>query len=528
MYVVQFRNVSKFTEETLFFYKKWAYIISLMVINIAGCVLVYYTRDLQVILYIILVLKSKDIIMSVMFTFNMIYKSIFKTKTLPSCESTDETEYIIAFVPTYKESIEQVCRTVDSLIANKLGSQYLMTCIVSDGETNYEMLFETQNLVRGGVYKSWKGEEVSIKINYGTRKNKHIMLITKDKNQGKKDSIIVFNDIFNISRENMDLSNKVLREAVTNDISNVFGVEYFDYIFATDGDTVISDTSLVCLVDSIKTRDAVASCGIVNVDNSQGNPFWNNLQNFQYLYGQYMRRTNEDVFNQVLCLPGCISMFKINENAASAMKLYSELPDKTNLVMSSVQFVGTDRRYTSSLVYTNDQARIVLDDRSHAYTVPPDNLKSYVAQRKRWCQNMYFNTMINIIGANINFVLRFFNLIDFLRLSLIYFRLFNTIYFIYLLASSYTEQLLNIVPYIVILLYPIVCFFVYSLFNSHLRSQYFNLFVSLIINRIFSLFSTVVVFTVMLWNIGNDSWNNNTSEMTEQEGTLELENVVDV
>ena len=66
-----------FTNQKTFFIKKWLYILGIFGINAAGCCLVYYTQNLQVILYIILVLKSKDILMSIMFMFNMIYKSLF-------------------------------------------------------------------------------------------------------------------------------------------------------------------------------------------------------------------------------------------------------------------------------------------------------------------------------------------------------------------------------------------------------------------------------------------------------------------
>lgn len=512
------------TDNKMFIFKKWLLIFGIVLLNTAGCVLVYYTKSLQVILYIILVLKSGDILMSVIFVFNMMYKAI-RGNSEPTFELSDEIEKIVAFVPVFKEKLEQVQDTVDSLISNKLGSNYLLITVISDGISDYSDIFTSITRTTNGVYKSWTGVNVNVKVTYGQRNNKPVILIRKYKNVGKKDSIILFNDLFNYTRYNIELSNKSLREDIIYNMNELFGVNKFDYIYGTDGDTIISDTNLMYLLDTLKKRDAVACCGIVNVNENYGNIFWNWLQNYQYLYGQFMRRTNEDLFNQVLCLPGCNTMYKVHKESADAMKLYSEIVKEEDLIKSSVQNIGTDRRFTSSLIYTNSKAKIVMDTRAHVYTISPDTYISYINQRKRWCNNMYFNSLINIIAPNINFLSRFFNFINVLRLSLIYFRLFNTLYFIYLLSAFYDQQILELVPYIVFLIFPVVCFFVYSLFNYHLRNQYFKLLLSLIFNKIFTFFTTIVVFTVMLYHIGMYKWVSHNYKLNNRISQIQMTNI---
>lgn len=514
-------NKNKVVSNKVFLFKKWLFIFGIVLLNAMGCVLVYYTKSLQVILYIILLLKSNDILMSVMFIFNMIYKGITGVSE-PNFDLSDEVEKIVAFVPVCKEGLEQVKQTIDSLMTNKLGSNYLLTTVISDGISDYSDIFTSVTKESNGTYKSWNGNNVDIKIMYGQRNNKPLILIRKYKNLGKKDSIILFNDIFNHARYNLELENNSLREDILYNIQDLFGVNRFNYIYGTDGDTIISDSNLMYLLDTMKRRNATACCGVVNVNENYGNTFWNWMQNYQYLYGQFMRRTNEDLFSQVLCLPGCNTMYKIEKECAKAMTLYSEVTKDENLLKSSVQNIGTDRRFTSSLIYTNSKAKIVMDTRAHVYTISPDSFNSYINQRKRWCNNMYFNSLINIIAPNVNFVLRFFNFINVLRLSLIYFRLFNTLYFIYLLSAFYNEkQILDLVPYIVILVFPVFCFMIYSLFNSHLRNQYHKLFLTVIVNKIFTFFTTVIIFTVMLYHIGMYSWvthnykqNNRRSQIT--------------
>lgn len=505
---VEMNHFEHTTKEGLFYVKKWCLIMFLMLVNAGGCVLVYYTQNLQVILFILIALKSKDIIMSVMFVFNMIYRAVVKKYDgLPSLEMSDEIERVVAFIPTFDETVAQVTKTLDSVLNSKRGPHYVLPVLISDGKNNYDELLDTIHLVKNYAYQSWKAVDVNLTVSYGTRKDKHVICITKQQNLGKKDSVILIHDLFNVHRGNFANVNKELRQSVRQDIVEIFGVNDFDYILCTDGDTVLDENAIVCLVDTVKTKGATAAAGMVNVDKTDGNTFWNHLQNYQYMYGQYVRRTNEDLMSQVLCLPGCISIVKVDESFSNVLKMYSLLPNEKNLFETSVQTMGTDRRFTSCVVYTNDNARILQDTRAHAYTVPPQSLGSYFSQRKRWTHNTFFNSVLNIVGSNVNVLSRFFTLIDVLRMSLVYFRLFNTFYFIYLLAAYYEpKNVTSLVPYIVLLSYPVVCFLVYSLFNSHLRVQFLWLLLFTLINKIFTMFSTIITFTLMLFNIGNSNW----------------------
>ena len=505
---VQFKQQVNVTNNKVYHLKKWLLITFILLLNAAGGVLVYYTQNLQVILFIIVVLKSKDIIMALMFVFNMIYRAITKKYyDLPSLNVSDEIERIIAFIPTFDESREQVVNTLDSVLNSKKGSLFVLPVIVSDGKSEYDYVLDKVESIQTYMYESWKNTDVQLNVLFGVRNEKPVLYIKKNKNVGKKDSIILIHDLFNYKRNNFSNKNKILSDQFKKDVNDIYGLQDFEYIFCTDGDTVIEENAILCLTETMKSQNATACSGVVNADNSQGNFFWNGLQNFQYLYGQYVRRTNEDLFNQVLCLPGCISMIKISEDLVKPLTLYSSLPDEQSFLETSVQSIGTDRRLTSSIVYNTSNAKILQDTRAHAYTTPPQSYLGFLYQRKRWTHNTYFNSLLNIFGSNVNVLLRFFNFIDVLRMSLVYFRLFNTLYFIYLLSVSYSSQnILQLVPYIVLMSYPVVCFLVYALFNSHLRNQYLSLFLFTIVNRVFSMFTNFITFTVMLFSLGTDVW----------------------
>jgi cellulose synthase/poly-beta-1,6-N-acetylglucosamine synthase-like glycosyltransferase len=487
-----------FTENSTFYLKKWLYIAFIFTINIGMCITVYYVQNIPVMLYIILFLKSKDLISSIIFLVNMLYKQCRISYDIPNISNKN----IIAFVPVYNETLDELTNTVNSILNNNINNNYLLTCIISDSNKDYTNIFDNILLYHSNLsYKSWNNKTVLINIYYGIKQNKHIILIEKDKNYGKKDSIILVNNLFN------NINSLNFKKVFLDNLNVLFTVNHFDYLFTTDSDTSIDNNAIIYLMDTIINRDANACCGIVNVNRFNNKWFWNNIQNFQYLYGQYMRRTTEDLLKQVLCLPGCITLYKINDNTNDAVKLFSELPDNNDFIISNAQYIGTDRRFTGSLLYTNSNTKICMDIRSHAYTTAPFNLNSYIVQRRRWMQNTYFNTLINMTQKNINLLLRFFCLVDYLKLTLIYFRLFNTIYFIYLLSKYYKINEINkLIPYLVILLYPIVIFFLYAIINNKLRSIWINLLISYILNKLLIVFSNLFIFTTMLFNIGNSSW----------------------
>ncbi len=495
-----------FTENSTFYLKKWLYLAFIFTINIGMCITVYYVQNIPVMLYIILFLKSKDLISSIIFLVNMLYKQCRISYDIPNISNKN----IIAFVPVYNETLDELTNTVNSILNNNINNNYLLTCIISDSNKDYTNIFDNILLYHSNLsYKSWNNKTVLINIYYGIKQNKHIILIEKDKNYGKKDSIILVNNLFN------NINSLNFKKVFLDNLNVLFTVNHFDYLFTTDSDTSIDNNAIIYLMDTIINRDANACCGIVNVNRFNNKWFWNNIQNFQYLYGQYMRRTTEDLLKQVLCLPGCITLYKINDNTNDAVKLFSELPDNNDFIISNVQYIGTDRRFTGSLLYTNSNTKICMDIRSHAYTTAPFNLNSYIVQRRRWMQNTYFNTLINMTQKNINLLLRFFCLVDYLKLTLIYFRLFNTIYFIYLLSKYYKINEINkLIPYLVILLYPIVIFFLYAIINNKLRSIWINLLISYILNKLLIVFSNLFIFTTMLFNIGNSSWKNINNDLT--------------
>jgi hypothetical protein len=138
------------------------------------------------------------------------------------------------------------------------------------------------------------------------------------RNTGKKDSLVLCHDLFNVPRENMPLYTRLLREEIWTEILPVLtkgqGFTKFDMVFCTDADSTIHKGAVAALADAlVRDENAIAACGLVLVELELGLEwsFWNLYQQFQYTFGQFVRRRAESFIGRVTCLPGCITMIAV-------------------------------------------------------------------------------------------------------------------------------------------------------------------------------------------------------------------------
>ena len=121
-------------------------------------------------------------------------------------------------------------------------------------------------------------------------------------------------DIYNMPRDNITEECVVMKNFIKEKVRIFYGIDEFHYMFNTDADSIIEKESLYKLMQNIIRNKSTACCGIVVIDFSEAQyGFWNLYQNFQYLYGQYIRRGTEHIMSKVTCMPGCITMTKIDE-----------------------------------------------------------------------------------------------------------------------------------------------------------------------------------------------------------------------
>ncbi|KAJ3173891.1 hypothetical protein HDU87_007301 [Geranomyces variabilis] len=429
----------------------------------------------------------------------------------PEDKKQAEVEENVSLVPYYAETPEQIAKTITSLVKNQYEPHQQLIVLISDGKPPVDQLFE-KVLPRGRFampYLSWKGDRGTLRVTAGFLANNiPAILLWKVKNSGKKDSLIVGNDIFNFPRDDMPKSTQILRKRIRS-LFPALGLPTKDpeYIFCTDADTIIDKKSLAVLVGRLERQEeAVACAGLVAVDFEGAEwSVFNLFQNFQYLYGQYVRRRGESFIGKVTCLPGAITMFKCNPHAAGAISMYAELPQQANLILHQVQFLGTDRRLTTSVLTQNYHDKIIFEPRAACRTIPPATITHYLSQRRRWGSNSFFNTGYNVFLPNMWLVTRIIGLIDLLRQSLIYFRIFSTVLFLVEISTK-KFVLISIIPTLVVAEFPVIYFIIYAMLDKRLRSQWFKIAAGLALNRVMTAFLSITVFTLVIKNAGAFAW----------------------
>lgn len=511
-------NVSKHFQKVLnrlsFTQKKYAYLTIIFIANLTVGLITFNFAGVRTISLILVVLKCKDVVTSFAQTLYFIFKfvkyRILKYKVKPIIVPKSN---IISLIPVYSETKEQIDGTVNSIMENDIGEHNNLLLIFCDGlDVDIQDSLTSVIKVVEEEYVSWKEVTNIVSVTYGMINRYPCIIMKKKKNQGKRDTLILTHDIFNFPRTNIHKKCLVLRENVRKQINELYNIDEFQFMFCTDADSILTPNCFSSLLETMERKGSIACCGLVVVDFSEGPwDLWMVFQNFQYLYGQYVRRGTENMLNKVTCLPGCVTMFRIHEYAAKAIAMYSELPDKDDMLKTTVQLLGTDRRLTSSFLYQSKNITINYDTRAKCYTIPPNELYSYISQRRRWGSNSYFNTYCNIFGPNIHIITRIFAILDYLRLSLVYFRMFNTILFVYQLTLK--VGILQLIPFLVIVSYPTMFFFVFSLTDPFLRKMYFKLMLGYLCNKVLAPFVSMMVLSNMYWNIGSTKWGGNQKDI---------------
>lgn len=511
--------------------KKAVYLSMIAMINVGMSAMAFLFADQQALYIILIILKSKDVIMAFTQVVHLGYCGLrwCVNKVVTWCNSPiqsdveittstrkKQTSTIVSLIPVYSEPKDQIDVTINTCIDNTDENKQLVAIICDGIDVNVQDNLTKVLHQSSEAYVSWKQKKNVLDLTYGFIKDTPCVIVKKRHNQGKKDTLIIGHDIFNVARTNMPLENVVLRESVRAQLSKLYGMETFDYMFCTDADSLIMKDSFNCLIDTIDRRKAIACCGLVVIDFSESQwSFWNIYQNFQYLFGQYVRRGTENLYGKVSCLPGCITMFKIDELAAKAIAMYAQLPQEGEMLKSIVQLLGTDRRLTSSFLYQDKSVVTAYDPRAKCYTIPPAALTSYLSQRRRWGSNAYFNTMCNIVGPNIHPFMRVFSFMDYVRMSLAYFRVFNTILFVYSLTQGVVWT--NILPFIIVMLFPTTFFMIRTLFDSFTRAMYPKIIIGYVFNKACSILITLMIISNMLYNIGSAKWGGNQKDASPLE-----------
>ncbi|RBR19367.1 hypothetical protein FVER53590_08443 [Fusarium verticillioides] len=481
----------------------------IVIINICMAITAFFGRKSKLIFIIILFVKSKDFLSAILSPTGLMYRAIHDKFCPPK---PVPRKWILSLIPAYSESEEQIVKTIFSLRDNGVEPHKQVMVVILDGKprnVRSHMTRMVREFQRPYVSLKWKKGVLNVLA--GFMEDVPVIVIEKVKNAGKKDSLILCHDLFNFPRENSPLYTKLLRKEMWDEILPELtkGEDFkgFDMVFCTDADSTIYKGAVALLANALaRDEKAIAACGLVLVELEPGYEwsFWNLYQQFQYTFGQYVRRRAEGFIGKVTCLPGCITMIAVRPEMAGAIRKYAEPVTGELVINHQVQYLGTDRRLTYSMLSQGEHLRTLFVPDAVSETVAPQSLFHYLSQRRRWGSNAYFNNYFYLAGEKMITITRVAASVEVIRLSLVYYRILNTALFI---ASCVRHvSAIKLVPMLVVGQLPSLWFFCSILIEPELRKRGHKLAIGYLINKCVSPIMSVIIFTKVATNLGSQVW----------------------
>jgi len=455
--------------------------------------------------------------------FFVFFNLLFLYKNINNKINIDENKKIniISLIPCYNEKVKFVKKNIDFLTnQTKTDNIIIDILIICDGliERNNTTLFfdlckelniDDEDFYKEIKYNVWNRDYNNKLIIFkGIYNNTNIFLSYKKKNCGKKDSLIIGEEFINTLN--------------------------YNYIYHTDADTISDKNCIINLLNTLENNEKIiAVSGILKIfyNWDYNKKFLNNslkyifslMQEYQYFYSIVVRRLFYSNLGQTLCLPGCCNLVRINEKSIKAIEYYKEFPDTNNYIEFITSMQGTDKKYTSFLLYQGCQ--IITNFKSYVYTEPPKTHSKFVNQRRRWTSNTFFNGLKILKYKKINWFIRLISFIQVFKLYLTITKIFITLFYfykiLYVLREDYFLNLFNIpvnlyLIFFILILIPVIYTHIIGFIFI---KKYYITFCSFLINILFLWMSLIYQYIIMKMFVTttNFSWNKNIKKNVSDE-----------
>ena len=326
---------------------------------------------------------------------------------------------------------------------------------------------------------------------------KPIILSHKEKNCGKKDSLIVGEQLI----EKID---------TFEELKIKYNISAPSYIYHTDSDTVAESKCLRHLLETFqndKELDGVS--GMVRAyynEDEETKWYWRYyekmlyiMQDFQYYFSLTLRRMTESELKTTTCLPGCVNLIKVNDKSKRAIHDYAQLPaTESHFLQAVTRMQGTDRRYTTLLL--KHGAKLQMNWRAIVHTEPPLSVRGFINQRRRWSSNAFFNSFILLTLPELPLYIRVSTLVDITRLYSTIFRLVSYAWFWIFIGTVEFEIyillfIFVLIPYIYVLLWALLTL-----------DDWPKIWLGLLLNKLIMPFLSVITITKMFLTASNFAW----------------------
>jgi len=452
---------------------------------------------------------------------------------------------ITLIVTCYCESLEEIFNTILSLERSfKYSKKDNLLFIVFDGlskeegttDYTWKLLLNkmTQvNLKYNNIEytKNWKNYDITVDLISCKYNDLNIVLVIKNTNLGKKDSLNFVRD-YSINK----LDNILMRKI--NILVEDFGINKEDIVLvgSMDADCVVNEEGILHLYNDISNEDVMGVSGIVLPKQEQKKNFWYIYQLVEYYNTQYITRLSYNYLNQTTCLPGALNIFDMKYYNDTVREKFQNMPNKTYLFQSLVALIGEDRRFTGLYLENNDKkCKTLINEKVKIYTSLPDTTKRFQTQRRRWITSSLLNNIHDLKNPKLSFFIKYntftTTLCAYLMLYIIFFLfIFTMNFFSYDIKfyNVYNDDIITMYYrfFIYFITFIIILFqitFLFKMENYKERLQY------ILGMLIFLFFVVIIIFWLILnslYKMDSLKWGNikQNKEDTNNQLSIQMDN----
>ena len=349
-----------------------------------------------------------------------------------------EPRNYIYIVPCYNESEEELSLSLNSLIEQqRIDKDKYSLMIICDGKakgkgnnnTTDNILKDILNIIEEPkLYYYITADKNKNFIEYysGTYKNANYILLIKQINYGKRDSLVLARRLcysYNKKYLEHEYISKKLLDDIYLEFDKIYNTLYtntIEYIIGIDADTIFDYRCTYELIKEIELHndDTIKGCvGFVDISKSM-NPysFFVLYQYAEYLFAQCLRRqAQSEITRKVNCLSGCNQILKICEETCGELilKKFNYLPDEDENIFNHIRSYASEDRNHVALVLSNyPYVKTIQSLDAISWTTVPRSISVFMSQRRRWSLGATTNDMLLIYLPGINIFERIASVIN--------------------------------------------------------------------------------------------------------------------
>lgn len=322
-------------------------------------------------------------------------------------------------IPCYNESELELLSTLNSLSLQKTGKNdkraLLIICdgkVIGQGnnKSTDKILLSILNNKHDPIKYSYITRENDINnidLYIGKFNNIDYILMIKEKNYGKRDSLVLVRRIV-YNHNNDHFNDNILYKSFDLIFNNIYDSD-IDYIINIDADTIFDYNCTYELIKGIENnKDNVGCVGYVDINFNNSsilNPF-NLYQYSEYMYAQCLnRQAQSNLTHKVNCLSGCVQILKVCEENCSEeiLEKFNYCPKEDDNIFTHIRGTASeDRNHICIMHSMYPHVRTVQNLSAISYTNVPKSIHVFLSQRRRWTLGATTNDLLLLFSPNIN------------------------------------------------------------------------------------------------------------------------------